>query len=333
MKRINSVLLACLVLLISACSTETEHLEPNNTSTIWRFAVVGDTHVTTNSDTIAEMIPFFLKDNIDLILVCGDLVDGGKKTTSKELETELEMWQAIFQPVYDAGIDIYPVRGNHEDDAGNNIAVWNRSFSGDKALPQNGPSGETNLTYAFQHKNATFIGLDTYVNIHKINQAWLDEQLAANTQPHIFVFGHEAAFKVFHADCLGAFPTDRDLFWKSLSEAGVKTYFCGHDHFFDAIEVEDLDDPQANEVYQCLVGGGGGWLMPKYNYNGDNSIYTITPLYHREAHGYALVEISGDQSDDLAVTITWKERLVEGSKVSYVATSNIIRYQVSKTDQ
>ena len=330
MNVIKYVILICIILIYSACKKGSENIDVNNESTVWRFAVVGDTHVTYNSDTVAEMIPYFLEDSIDLILVCGDLVQGGKQATAESLEEELIIWQEIFQPLYDAGIGIYPIRGNHEDDAYDDIAVWNSIFSGDKALPQNGPSGETNLSYSFNHKNAFFIGLDVYTNIHKVNQTWLDEQFATNNKPHIFVFGHEAAFKVFHSDCLDDFPTERDTFWKSLSDAGVKTYFCGHDHFFDATEIDDGDGNKDNNIYQCLVGGGGGWLMPKYNYNGDNGDYTINPIYHRKAHGYALVEISGDGDSDLDVTVTWKERFVEGTKVSYIPTSNVIKYQIPK---
>lgn len=323
-------LLAFMAIATIACGKESDNVKATEEPIVWKFAVVGDTHVSYDSDTIAEMIPYFLEDGIDLILLCGDIVEGGKKTTAAELETELEMWQAIFQPLYDAGIGIYPVRGNHENDADNNIMVWNGIFTGDKALPQNGPSGETNLSFSFNHKNAFFIGLDTYVNIHKINQTWLDEQLAVNNQPHIFVFGHEAAFKVFHSDCLDDFPAERNTFWNSLSDAGVKTYFCGHDHFFDATEIDDGDGNAENNVYQCLVGGGGAWLMPKYKHNGDNADYIINPIYHRKEHGYALVEISGDTMSDIDVTITWKERLVESTSVRYLPTSNVIKYQIPK---
>lgn len=328
MNSLKYFLLVIFGLTTMACQKDTDKIEATETPISWRFAVVGDTHVSANSDTVAEMIPYFLQDDIDLILLCGDIVEGGKNTTGPELEAELLMWKAIFMPLYDKGIGVYPIRGNHEDDANNNIAVWNRVFSDEMALPQNGPAGEVNLTYSFTHKNALFIGLDTYVDIHKINQPWLDQQLASNEAPHIFTFGHEAAFKVFHSDCLGEFPTERNAFWESLSNAGAKTYFCGHDHFFDATEIDDGDGNPANNIYQCLVGGGGGWLMPQYNYNGDNGNYTVKPIYHNEAHGYALVEISGESATDLSVTITWKERQTDGVNVKYVAGSEVIKYQL-----
>ncbi len=327
MINIKNILLALILYAAISCGKD-PNIESAEEPVEWRFAVVGDTHVSYDSDTISGMIPYLMEDSIDLILLCGDIVEGGRMTSAAELEAELNLWQTIFQPLYAQGIGIYPVRGNHEDDATNNISVWNSIFSGEKALPQNGPSGETNLTYSFEHKNALFIGLDTYVDIHKINQDWLDEQLEANNQPHVFAFGHEAAFKAFHDDCLDDFPVERNTFWKSLSDAGAKTYFCGHDHFFDAIEIEDGDGLAINNVYQVLVGGGGGWLMSRYNYNGVNDDYIVNPIYHRKEHGYALVEVSGETMLDLDVTITWKERVVEGTIVKYISTSNVISYQI-----
>lgn len=330
MKGLRYFPLVFTVLLAISCEKAPGNSATPDKPKAWRFAVVGDTHVTWNSDTIAEMIPYFLEDSVDLILLCGDIVQGGRRTTAAELEAELMMWQNIFDPLYDAGIGVYPVRGNHENDADDNIAVWNNFFYNDKAMPQNGPAGETNLTYSLNHKNALFIGLDTYVNIHRINQDWINEQLASNNQPHIFVFGHEAAFKVFHSDCLDDYLDERNTFWESLSNAGVKAYFCGHDHFFDVTEIDDGDNNQENNVYQIVVGGGGAWLMPNYRYNGDNAGYKINPVYHRKEHGYVLVEISGSTMSDLDVTITWKERFVEGSGVRYLSTTNVIRYQIPK---
>ena len=52
------------------------------------------------------MIPYFIKDSIDLTLLCGDIVQGGKNIRSAELEVELNMWQSIFKPLYAKGIGV-----------------------------------------------------------------------------------------------------------------------------------------------------------------------------------------------------------------------------------
>lgn len=298
--------------------------------TTWRFAVVGDTHVG-SSDTVTEMIPYMLSDSLDFVVVAGDLAEGGLGTPGTQLLSELEQWKSIFSPIYNAGIPVYGIRGNHEDDANNDINMWNNAFSGNYAFPQNGPVGETNLTYSFTHKNAKMIMLDVYKNIHQVNQNWLDQELNTNTSRHVFVFGHEAAFKVFHADCLDDSVSARNAFWNSMKSAGVKVYFCGHDHFLDAALVDDGDGNTQNDVYQYLVGTGGGWLMPQYsNYNGDNGPFTPNRVFHEMEYGYSIVEINGDSSTDCDVTIRWKKRITNpiDSTNEYVLSDHVINYSL-----
>ncbi len=326
-------LFVCIKLMLLLLFAQLCHVGYSQTS--WRFAVLGDTHVG-SSDTVAEMIPFMQADSVHCVLVCGDLVEGGLACTGVELQSQLTNWKTIFAPLYNQGIRILPIRGNHEADAHNNINAWNTIFSGDYLLPQNGPTEELNLTYSFPYKNALFIGLDNYVSLHKINQNWLNQQLAVNTAPHVFVFGHEAAFKVFHGDCLDDSLTARNTFWQSLSQAGVKSYFCGHDHFLDVATVDDGDIDQNNNVIQYLVGSGGGWLMDQYsNYNGTNGSYTLNRMDHDMEHGYALVEVSGEGANDCLVTITWKRRTWNGSTSSYdyLPTPNVVQYTVCNSTE
>lgn len=310
----------CLLLIVITTFSYTQNS--------WRFAVFGDTHVG-SSDTVAEMIPFILQDSVDFVVVVGDLVEGGLATPGSELLQELESWKTIFTPIYNTGIPVYGLRGNHENDANNDINMWNTAFSGSYAFPQNGPSGETNLTYSFEHKNAKLIMLDVYKNIHQVNQSWLDQELVSNTNPHLFVFGHEAAFKVFHGDCLDDSLVARDIFWNSLKNAGGRVYFCGHDHFLDAALVDDGDGIVDNDIYQYLVGTGGGWLMSQYsNYNGDNSTYNPNRIFHEMAFGYSIVEINGETNIDCDVNITWKKRTINPVtfQIEYLPAQHVIQY-------
>jgi hypothetical protein len=295
--------------------------------TKWRFAVVGDTHIGL-TDTIAEIIPFIISDSVDLVLIPGDIVQAGRRCSADRLKNQLIKWQNIFAPFYNKGIGVYPLRGNHEDDANQNKTVWNNVFSGKYLLPQNGPLGETNLTYSFSHKNAFFIGLDNYINIHTVNQNWLDQQLKSNTLPHVFVFGHEPAFKVFHSDCLDDSVSARNTFWKSLTQSNARVYFCGHDHFSDVALVNDLDGNNNNNIYQYVVGSGGGPLKSRYNYNGSNTPYELTNMFHEMELGYALIEITENKLTNYTIRIIWKHRVWNSEKAvnEYRSTSNIITY-------
>lgn len=315
------IFLFSVILLINNCSAnETEPAQNNK----WKFIVLSDTHIANeNPNIISEMMPYILEENAELILICGDLVQGGKRADSETLRTEFTLWKEYFKPLIDKGIKIYPVRGNHEDDAEDNIKIWNEVFAGTLSLPQNGPDGEKNQSYSFSHNNAFFVALDTYTNIHRVNQSWLNDQFSSNKSQHKFVFGHEAAFKAFHSDCLDDFPEERNTFWQSMSNAGVKAYFCGHDHFYDVTSIDDGDGIENNDIYQFIVGGGGGWLMPKYNYNGDNSYFTPNQEEHKEEHGYLLVEI-----DDKNVTLQWKGRTTENGNVQYIPSGKVIKYSI-----
>ncbi len=288
----------------------------------WRFAMVGDTHVAPGATAIpAELVGAMLADGVDLVLVAGDIVDAGRGVSVAGLRTQLSLFRDVTSPLVAAGVSVYPIRGNHEDDAPGILAAWDDAFSGSAALPANGPDGELNLTYSFVHHNALFVGLDEYVSLHGVHQEWLDEQLAANVQPHLFVFGHEPGFKVFHADNLDAYPAGRDTLWESLSRAGAKVYLCGHDHFFDFARIDDGDGDSKNDLHQAIVGTGGGRLFTRHRYDGDNSGWTPVGVFHAEQYGYLLVEISGEGGADLGVTLTWKQRVVDRSTgaVRYVS--------------
>ena len=222
-----------------------------------------------------------------------------------------------MQPLYDAGIGVYPVRGNHD---GTDKTVWDAIFSGAYALPGNGPSGEKNVTYSFTYGNILVIALDEYTTNGRVNQAWLNAQLAANTRPHVFVFGHLPAFSVYHTDTLASHAAGRDTFWNSLAAAGVRTYLTGHDHFYNHARLDDGDGNPADDVHQLVVGSGGAPLYYTWDgtYLSDKSSWTPRRVYNESNYGYALAEVDGPR-----VTITWKHRVSAGV---YEATEDVFSY-------
>jgi predicted phosphodiesterase len=274
----------------------------------WRFIVTGDSRNGdngVNTVILGELVDEILDRRVDFVLISGDLVTGYNDQAA--LQSQLDTWIRTMQPVYDAGIGVYSVRGNHDLGEPAGVAAWNNTFIGEFALPDNGPAGEKNLTYSFTHKNAFVIGLDQYVTTRRVNQAWLDMQLAANTQPHIFVFGHEPAFKTRHDACLDDYPAERDRFWASIEKAGGRTYFCGHDHLYNHASVDDDGEP-GNDIHQYIAGTAGAPLREwAGEYDGVNNEYTVKNIYNASEFGYCLVEVNG-----LDVTITWFERVGKG---------------------
>ena len=291
--------LALLVLTVTVL-TPAAFAEPP-----WRFVIVGDSRGDTNGVNVpilSEIADAIVASGAEFVLFPGDLVNGGLDQTG--MQSQLTTWRTTMQAVYDAGIAVYPVRGNHDLGSPASATPWNAVFTGPYALPANGPPGEINLTYSVTHKNVFVLALDQYITDARVNQTWIDTQLAANTQPHIVALGHEPAFQVQHTDCLDDYPANRDAFWASLKNAGCTIYTCGHDHFYDHAVIDDGDGNPANDIHQYLVGTAGAplrsWSPP---YTGDNSGMTITQWHHCERYGYVLVDVT-----DGAMTMTWYER-------------------------
>ena len=295
----------------------------------WKFIVTCDSRGYTNGinqTILSELVNEILSQDVDFLLFPGDLVTGYTSIGPAGFEAQLREWVRITEPIYNAGIGVYVSRGNHEvmdiwgysirpdiNPYDNNATRWLNVFGNDlypeQKLPDNGPAAEKYMTYAVTHKNAFIVSLDQYAGInheevHKINQKWLNAQLAANTKPHIFIIGHEPAFRALHSDCLDNRPVERDAFWESLRNAGGRTYFTGHDHFYDHARIDDGDGDPDNDIHQLIIATAGAplytWSGP---YNGDNSYYTVEQLYHAENYGYVLVEV-----DDFNVTLTWMQR-------------------------
>ena len=277
----------------------------------WSFIVICDSRSDSasenngvNTPILAEIANEIVAHNVDFILYPGDLVFG--EVGQAGMQSQFRTWRDTMQIVYDANIGVYPVRGNHDMGSPSITTAWrNVFFFGDDPLPNNGPTGEIGMTYSLVHKNAFIVGLEQCINYQRFNQTWLNAQLAANTKPHIFVFGHFPAFKTAHG-CLDNYPTQRNTFWASLKNAGCRTYFCAHDHFFDHAVVDDGDGDSSNDIHQYIVGTGGAerrsWSPP---YNGNNGGMTVQQIRHAEmVYGYILVKVINDTD----LTMIWYQR-------------------------
>jgi len=313
------------VLFLTAFSSTAFSQEP------WKFIVTCDSRGNVygiNPFILSELAAEIKSQCVDLVLFPGDLVSGYQAIDPDEFESYLSAWVEIMEPVYDAGIAVYVGRGNHElgdvwsaypypgtspDPNDNNMLRWLNVFGSNsypkQKLPDNGPADEKFMTYSVTHKNSFIVMLDQYAGIrhdfhHKVNQEWLDDQLESNTKPHIFIVGHEPAFRALHSDCLDYYPAERDVFWAGIKNAGGRTYLSGHDHFYDHARVDDSDGNPDNDIHQYIIGTAGAppyiWSPP---YDGNNGGYTVEQWHHAERYGYILIEI-----DELDVTLTWIQR-------------------------
>ena len=100
----------------------------------WTFVVIGDSRgeYETTTTGVSEYLPAIAAEiaslNPSAVLFNGDLINGNdvKKLPdgkpSIPYDTQFTNWKAAMKPVYDSGITIYPVRGNHENIASDDAA-------------------------------------------------------------------------------------------------------------------------------------------------------------------------------------------------------------------
>jgi hypothetical protein len=295
----------------------------------WKFLVYGDSRSNNTSNPInvpilTELVNQTLAENPDFVLFPGDLVYSGTQTS-------LDTWKSIMQPVYNAGIGVCPVAGNHESPAFDafktnfiipyatapfagmtNMVVDNSSFDG--------------RSYSFQFNNAMFLCMDNYSNsstsAHNVNQAFLDSRLAARNPtntPLLFAMWHEPAFKCGQDTGLENKPALRNAAWTSLQNAGCREVFNGHDHSYAMARLDDGDSNPTDDVFQVVVGTGGA---PLYSvaYSGDTGSWSVVPISSESQFGYVRVVVDEDAQ---TVTQTWVHRTGANT---YVDTASVLSY-------
>jgi unsaturated rhamnogalacturonyl hydrolase len=182
----------------------------------------------------------------------------------------------------------YPIIGNHEEetiadmdwlraeyDTGNSLRTPLKYFTN-----QDGPTGSVETTYSWDYGRAHFVVLNEYWNGETTAGSdvatdgdivpelynWLSADLASNSRPLVFIFGHEPAFPQHRhiGDSLDKYVAYRDTFWTLLEDSDVQVYFCGHTHFYSK---HQGDKNNIGDVWQFDAGNAGN------DTNGDGLTY------------------------------------------------------------
>ena len=145
----------------------------------------------------------------------------------------------------------YPTPGNHETETSEDMQ-WLREYNaGGNSLPhivRPGPEGSRESTYSFEFGKAHFAMINQYYDgisdtgtngdVTDALYKWLEEDLAANTKPKVFVIGHEPIMpmpdidsgRIRHTDdSLNEHP-ENDLRFVRLLRRHNAYYICGHTH-------------------------------------------------------------------------------------------------------
>ncbi len=256
----------------------------------WKFAAMADSNIIDGDDNIplgstADKLGMLVNDlklqGIDFVIFAGDLAE---REDHDSLDDILGRWKSQMQPLYDAGIGVYAIRGNHD------FVASERKIENDKylkyfPLAENATSLDGGHTYAFTHKNAKFIGFDQYINqkasfddhlytLHsnqgQMMNPWVVSQINNSTSPLNFAFAHEQLFpSKSHPDCMANDPVSRDALVAALG-THHGAYLCGHDHIYLR---GTATDGQGHTVPVLIVGAAGGRIYD-YAPSARGSIYS-----------------------------------------------------------
>ncbi len=242
------------------------------------FAVIGDTQEfkAGRKSGLKKAAGIISQNNPDLVFAMGDLV--GTKLKSKKLAG----WKSTLGSLTQI---LYPVLGNHDS----GVSIWRNSF----ALPANGPTGFSELTYSFDRENSHFVVLaSSFPAWHKVNEtqrAWLEQDLAANTKENIFVFFHEPAFPVGHkiGKSLDADSGSRNALWEILDNYNVTAVFSGHEHIYSRKKIDSsVFSGAENSIYQFIVGNTD-------SYSHSKPVRSVAFYYRPKS--FLIVGVNGDQ--------------------------------------
>lgn len=238
-----------------------------------RFALICDNQ----SDKISDTYPMYANNSIsdellflvqqiaaepvDFVLFGGDLIASKDLDTNtiSALTTRLDAWKVAMAPVFNAGIPVYPVRGNHDavyyggppDSpalASAAATIWKREFP--QLTNFSGPASELGFSYTFVQNGVRVIALDDYVNPGFDNTNWVKTVLATNTAKRTFVLKHQPIWTDADKRC-PADSSDADQLVSVFDKGFVSAVLCGHVHEYDRLV-------PSSHLFQQIVNGKSG---------------------------------------------------------------------------
>lgn len=143
----------------------------------------------------------------------------------------------------------YPVLGNHDPESPSSMQYLREYSLTVPNVVNRGPAGCEETTFSFDWANTHFVVLNQYYDgtrdwglkgaLVPELLTWLEEDLAATTKEHIFVFGHEPLLPMpdmdngrlrHQGDSLDEDPETAFAFHQMLRKYDVDAYVCGHTH-------------------------------------------------------------------------------------------------------
>ena len=292
----------------------------------WKFGVMSDTQWTVPNDgknphgvavgLIEQINAQFIEAGVKFVVQVGDLTEKGTRKAMLTRATAAE-------PLYNAGIGFYPLRGNHEKQWSAAVDFYN-DFPQTRGLgpyvfgatsfssPQANLDG---LSYSFDYEDSRFVLLDQYTRLDGTGntkrdrdntniadqQRWVNKVLAGRPSGgHVFVFAHENLIGDTYPDVLlgsdpGKNPKAQNAFIGSLASNGIRYFISGHDHIHQRSLVKSPDGQ--SQVQQIISGSDSSKFffdnIPAYDTIYDHPRREVSITQETNTVGYYIYTVDG----------------------------------------
>ena len=253
------------------------YLLASEASEEWSFGVIPDTQWNseeapfhgTSLHVIDAINREMIRHNVDFVIQVGDLAE-------KSSATAFKARAACNRPLEDAGIQFYPLRGNHDSRDLESVRQFQAAFPNRPGVEGHGGSspdlpGAQGMTYSFMHKNGKFVLLDTFPLDDGTSKGksyaieddlpWINAQLQAKDHRFALVFAHKNLLGQNHKDNIFSndgiidqdMPQDvQNAFFACLQRNHVGCFLSGHDHLYHRSTIKSPDG--RSEVRQVICG-------------------------------------------------------------------------------
>ncbi len=253
------------------------------------FGVLPDTQGTWDGvprDEINSIAPRLIAHGPDFVIHVGDVTDGNSEIGDVKLAQLEYLKELLVTPLSEAGINFYPVRGNHDANAYKNtsrgVSAWAAAFpflfEGEHPLvdPTDVPGGspespnDSNFCYVYSpSENVFFVSVDQW-NGGEDDRNYSDwvarkfvEIRADHPDAHIFGYSHSGLFATSIHSAMSEFVAGgAGPYLEAGRLARIDGWFSGHNHIYDRSMAINLSEGNEPYLFDFTCGSASEKFYP-----------------------------------------------------------------------